>query len=40
MTDGAMSKSADCALFSYINQLFLDQYAIEYLSILNLCPGE
>lgn len=31
MTVGAISKSADCALFSYINQLFLDKYAVEIL---------
>lgn len=31
MPDGAMSKSADCALLSYIKQLSLDQYATEIL---------
>lgn len=35
MTVGAMSKSADCVLLSYINQLFLDKYAIEILKFQN-----
>lgn len=35
MTVGAMSKSADCVLLSYISQLFLDKYAIEILKFQN-----
>lgn len=35
MTVGAMSKSADCVLLSYINQLFLDKSAIEILKFQN-----
>lgn len=31
VTVGAMSKSACCLLFSYINQPFLDKYAVEIL---------